>query len=234
MRTSIGGYTPLRIDHTVINASPKPVQQLWGKVTAAQKRYHDARDVLAVLQQQVKEAPAVDAAAAREAVVAGQPLPQPTVNAAQQAVTDQEREISALIDFCDDTEANFLAALNAHRDGMRDGFRTHAERELQDAITAINTAQEAVERFTMSASLWNWARSDDTSTPPQKGFVIPVHGGNNVEGLLQTAIEALHREHPEEIERKETAYKNELAALARHSTPDGLVIDAASIGAYTG
>jgi hypothetical protein len=116
---------------------------------------------------------------------------------------------------------------------MRDGFRNHAERDLEDAINAISAAQEAIQRFTMSASLWNWARHDDDTTPPQQGFIVRVRGGNTVDGLLQTAIEVLHRETPDEVEQKEAAYKAELAALARHSTPDGLVIDAASIRAYS-
>lgn len=233
MRTSIGGYTPLRIDAAVINAAPKTIQDTWKTVTAAQKRYLDARDVLAVMQQQAKEAPAADAQAAQEAVAAGKPIPAPTVNGIQQSIDQQEREIRALADHCDSIEWGFLAQLYASKTGMIDGFRSQSVTSLTDAINAVTAAQEALERFTMSASLWQWARDEDDRVPPRHGFQIPVHGGGTVDALLQRVIETMHREHPDDVEAKEAAYKAEVAALTRHSTPDGLVIDAAAISHYS-
>lgn len=232
MRNSMGTFMPLTISSEVLVASPKPVQQLWGKVTAAHKRYNEARDVLVVMEEQAKSAPELDDIAARDAVAKGEPVPPSTVTVVLESVSDKQREIKALADHADDVEANFLRALHGSRPDMVAGFRADAERSLSDAINALDAALNAVDRFTMSAALWNWARHDTDSPPPQQGFQVPVHGGGTVRDLIDRSIVALGNEHPEEIETAEANYNAQMAALVGRTTADGLIKDRAAYAAY--
>ena len=232
MRNNMGAYVPLVIPTEVITASPKPVQQLWGKVTSAQKRYNEARDVLAVMEEQAKSAPDQDAAAAREAVEKGLPVPPSTVTSVLESISDKQREIKALADHTDDVEVNFLRALHGSRHDMVDGFRADTARALEDAITALESAHLAVDLFTKYAALWNWARHDEDREPPRQGFQVPVFGGGNVRDLIERSVTALHKEHPSEIEAAEASYRAEMASLRGRTTPDGVLLDAAAYNAY--
>lgn len=232
MRNNMGFYMPLVIPTEVITESPKPVQQLWGKVTSAQKRYNEARDVLAVMEEQAKSAPDQDAAAAREAVEKGLPVPPSTVTAVQESISDKQREIKALADHTDDVEHNFLRALYGARHDLVDGFRADAERGLGDAIAALEAAEQTVQRFTMSAALWNWARAENDRQPPQQGYQVKVFGGGSVRDWIERCVTALEKEHPADVEAAEAAYRAEMAALRGRTTPDGVLLDAAAYNAY--
>lgn len=233
MKNNYGGYSPLTISAEILTASPKPVTQAWAQVQAAQKRYAQARDTLAVLEQEAATAPDRDAAAARVAVMDGKPIPAPTTDAAALAVEQKRREVSALMDHADDLESNFLTVLNDHREGMVEGFLADANRALADALAALQVAKESVETFTKSAACWNWARHEDGGRPPSGGYKVPVRGGGSVDDLLDTAMSALDREAPETMLAAEAEFRAAIQADSRRATPDGLVIDAAAYRAYS-
>lgn len=232
MRNNYGGYTPLTIANEVLSIAPKPVTQAWAQVTTAQKRYTQARDQLAILEVDANSAPAADAAAARAAVETGKPVPPETAQAATDAVETKRREIAALVDIADELEWNFLAILTDHKTDLVDGYKAATERDLEDAQAALTAASEAASRFTMSAALWQWARSDDTGQPPRQGFHVRTPLGQDVDSLISVCKTALDHEHPDETIAAENAYRAELAALSGRTTADGLIKDAAAYAAY--
>jgi hypothetical protein len=232
MRSSIGAYTPLVVPSEVITSAPKPVHQLWGKVTSAQRRHNEARDVLRVMEEEAKTAPEADAIAAREAVAKGEPIPPSTVTAVDEGISKKQREIKALADLADDLEATFLNALHGSRDEMIPGFRADAERALDDAVTALQAALEAIDNFTMAASLWNWARADENRALPHRGFDVRVNGGGFVKDQIERSISALLKEHPAEVEDLEAEFRRQFAEMSGRATPDGLIKDRAAYAAY--
>lgn len=232
MKNNWGGYTPLSVPAEVIDAAPKAVSQAWAQVGTAQKRYLQARDELAVMEVDAERAPAADDAAARAAVAAGKPIPAPTAAAALDAVDAKRREVSALMDHADDVEWNFLAVLTDHKATLVDGYYQAAVRELAATDAALAAATDAVQRFTLHAALWGWARNSEARTPPLSGFEVRTAYQQSVGALLDECRAALSREHPDAVVRQEAERDAELAALRGRATPDGLIADYAAYAAY--
>jgi len=232
MKNNWGGYTPLSVPAEVIDAAPKVMSQAWAQVGAAQKRYLQARDELAVMEVDAERAPAVDDSAAREAVAAGKPIPALTAVAAMDAVETKRREVAALLDHADEIEWNFLAVLADHKAALADGYYQAAVRELGTADASFAAASDAVARFTLLAALWGWSRNDDKRTPPNHGFAVPTVYQQSVDALISECRKALGREHPDAVLQREAEQAAEMAALQGRATPDGLITDHAAYAAY--
>lgn len=224
-KSSLGGYVPLTIPTEVLAAAPKPVQQLWSKVTAAQIQVRDGRDLLTTLEADAANAPMMDDQAARAAIAAGKPIPEPTVVVAEHAAEQQRRAVRALADHADDAEWNFLAALNGHRSEMVDGFYKASVQALDDALAALAAAGDAVGRFTSAGALWSWARSEDGGQPSTYGYHLPQALGHDLTAVIDASTLALDKAHPDAVVQAEDDYRTAVAAARGRATADGLVLD---------
>lgn len=222
---SWGGYSPLTIDSEVLAVAPKSVQQLWGKVTTVQAQVREARDLLTTLEADAANAPTNDEQAARAAVAAGKPVPEPTVMATQEAADQQQRTVKALINHADDVEANFMNALNGHRGEMVAGFQTQATQALEDALAALSAAGDAVERFSKVGALWSWARSEDGGNPSTFAYHLPRTNGQDVTALIDSCALAIDRAHPDEVLAAEAEALAAWQASRGRATADGLLVD---------
>lgn len=225
-----GNYSPLTISNDLLAAAPKPVTQAWSQVLTAQKRYNEARDLLPSLEYAAHNAPTADLQAEREAAQNGLPMPEPTVQAAEAALDAKRREIRALGGIAHETEVNFLAVVNDHKDAMTATFHAATARCVEEARAALAAAEDAVNRLTLSSNLWVWSKTDRDRTPPQNGFLIPTSAGQTVTALLGVCVTAIDKEHPDEMDRRAAVLQEEHNMT--RATPDGLVIDNASVSAY--
>ena len=226
------GYMPLIIPVEVLNVAPKPVTQAWAQVTSAQSKYAQARDDLAIAEIAAQDAPRADNAAALTAVAEGKPIPALTEEATTAAVEAKRREIKALLDHVDSLESNCLSVLQDHRDSFVDVYYNASSHALEDAQAALTAANEAVARFTMTSSLWSWARGDDTGQPPRKGHSIRTQFMQDMDTVIDSCKNTLDRQHPDETLRAEANYFAEMEASRGRTTPDGLIKDAAAFAAY--
>jgi len=232
-------YTPESLAEPIAAFLPPGLQKKWRSVQALQQQWATARDTVPLLEAAANDAPAVDAAAAREAAAAGKPIPDATSDAARTAVEKCRREVHARAELANTAEINFMNDVRAEQETLVTRALDAVDAQTPIVLDALAQATTELDRLGAALGLYWWAVGDLNNTTVQT--VITWRGYNGYDealtSLLEAAADTVRAKHPREVlaRQAEQEAANEALRQGRqhHVTADGLVIDAAAYRAYS-
>lgn len=231
-----GIYSPVTIHPTLFLAMGKQHQDAWKKVQQAQRKWQSARDAVPQAEQEARNAPASDEAAAVAAIRSGKPMPPPTTEAKEAALVAKQREVEALATLADEMERAFLDSLNADKEAITQEARTTAEELGERVASSLADALDTLEVLADVLGLWHWARGDDDiPLPTGSRLIVRVNGHDqSVPEMIETAHKTLTKLLPAGVEEQARQWAEYNASLIGQSyTADGLLIDHAARNTYS-